>query len=92
MASTSDDICAGCCAGCCIACTEALEQWCTLKSYGSGGSNKQAGCCTKCCGKSFDEDDFATAHSGAGGNAQNGDAVASQPPPQKPMTEKPADS
>ncbi|KAJ8482086.1 hypothetical protein ONZ51_g5575 [Trametes cubensis] len=62
------------------------------QSYGSGGGTQQAGCCTKCCGKSFDEDDFATARNGADGNTQNGDAVASQPPPQKPMAEKPADS
>lgn len=42
---------------CCICCTESLDQWCLFSHSGSGsGTGRQAGCCTRCCKKSFDED------------------------------------
>ncbi|GJE98487.1 hypothetical protein PsYK624_147190 [Phanerochaete sordida] len=45
---------------CCICCTESLEQWCLFNNaWGSGsGTGHQAGCCTRCCKRSFDEDEF----------------------------------
>ncbi|EKM51806.1 uncharacterized protein PHACADRAFT_262148 [Phanerochaete carnosa HHB-10118-sp] len=46
---------------CCICCTESLEQWCLFNNaWGSGsGDGHQAGCCTRCCKRSFDKDEFA---------------------------------
>ncbi|KAI0827375.1 hypothetical protein BC628DRAFT_1369228 [Trametes gibbosa] len=85
MASGADDFYASCCGGCCLACTAALDSWCMQKSYGSGGSNRQAGCCTRCCGHSFDEDEFNPAQNGSGPR------TAAQPAPQQSMsTDKPA--
>ncbi|KAI0672291.1 hypothetical protein C8Q78DRAFT_1026286 [Trametes maxima] len=84
MASASDDTCAVCCGACCITCTEALEAWCMLTPCGNRSSTKQAGCCTRCCGESFDEDDFAPKE-GRGGNEVN----AAQPAPLNPMSDKP---
>ncbi|KAM5533008.1 hypothetical protein V8D89_013350, partial [Ganoderma adspersum] len=65
MSTPSDSIWTSCCGVCCVACTGALESWCFTKSYGSGGSGRQAGCCGSCCNKSFDEDEFQ-ANNGAG--------------------------
>ncbi|KAI0649913.1 hypothetical protein C8Q79DRAFT_941533 [Trametes meyenii] len=87
MASASGDTCTVCCGACFIACTEALEAWCMLTPCGGGGSTKQAGCCTRCCGQSFDEDDFAP--NGPAASKEGGNEVNAQPTPLNPMSDKP---
>ncbi|KAJ7161094.1 hypothetical protein C8R46DRAFT_1106507 [Mycena filopes] len=53
MASTDAEAGAGCCG---IVLFSALAPWCNTKAFGSGDSNRLAGCCGSCCNKSFNED------------------------------------
>ncbi|KAI8989109.1 hypothetical protein BD414DRAFT_486050 [Trametes punicea] len=86
MTTPSDDVCYGCFATCCLGCTEACDTWCMTNAFGSRSRSSQAGWCTRCCSKSFDDDEFAAPPNG--GTA----AVDAQPAPQQPMSDKPAGS
>ncbi|KAI0791458.1 hypothetical protein BC629DRAFT_1509690 [Irpex lacteus] len=46
------------CSCCCICASEGIQQWCFFNRWGSGSSTSNAGCCTSCCKRSFDDDDF----------------------------------
>ncbi|KAF4608000.1 hypothetical protein EYR40_000341 [Pleurotus pulmonarius] len=80
--------CASICAVCCICGEVSLFQWCTQKSYGSGSSTAQRGCCGRCCSDSFDADDFdrAVKEDLARTKATEGDAVVNQPRASGEMT------
>ncbi|KAJ7055276.1 hypothetical protein C8F01DRAFT_463892, partial [Mycena amicta] len=72
----------GCCA---IVLYSALGPWCDTKAFGSGGSNRQAGCCGSCCNKSFNEDS-----TDKWDLKKEGEEEKTQPAPTQPMSISPA--
>ncbi|KZT04958.1 uncharacterized protein LAESUDRAFT_813832 [Laetiporus sulphureus 93-53] len=79
------ECCAGCCGMCCIIGSEGIFSWLQITTCNPG--DHQRGCCTGCCKKSFDEDEFlAEQEKRRAEAASEGTALVTQPSAQPSMS------